>query len=497
MKYSALLMFGLGIVLLAGCNKLMKDYDLDTSNELDDVTLLEYINQGKDPRLTLYAEAVHYAGMEDVLAGQAKTRIVPTNNAIQGLLLSAGVSSIQELSPNVVKEMLSYLVIPGAYRSLDLEEDETIGKETVRGDSLYLTRNVSATDKFRLYVNKNSKLATPQIPVIGQDYVFKDGVAHVVDIFPTYQEVMAVTDPVPDGVDYSDAKKDTLWVEADAHVYRGSGNGNYGGSGPATTHSIIVNARSDVYARRGFIKFGLKEIAFADDLVAANFNFNVRSMSVAGMTPTLGVWETGTDWEELEITYNNMPVFEGQIATSGGLGLGWNGVDITTFINRAYQNHTEKVSFGLGLMDDPNGIIGNMFIFTKEVNNDLKAFISLLGAMPSELELDHLSALQVPKDGAATVTKEQLSMKPTASAIYNYTDNNIIYILAETPANGTVTRFGLPMGKFGEFTQEELKGGAIRYVHDGTGSSDVVTFKVKDYIGGVYADFVELPITVQ
>src|SRR5690606_8988798 len=102
---------------------------------------------------------------------------------------------------------------------------------TVRGDSLYLTRNVSATDKFRLYVNKNSKLATPQIPVIGQDYVFKDGVAHVVDIFPTYQEVMAVTDPVPDGVDYSDAKKDTLWVEADAHVYRGSGNGNYGGSG--------------------------------------------------------------------------------------------------------------------------------------------------------------------------------------------------------------------------------------------------------------------------
>src|SRR5690606_22069572 len=365
------------------------------------------------PRLTLYAEAVHYAGMEDILKGQAKTRIVPTNDAIQGLLLSAGVSSIQELSPNVVKEMLSYLVIPGAYRSLDMEEDETIGAVTVQGDSLYLTRNVSGTDKFILYVNKNSKLATAAIRVIGQDNVFKDGVAHVVDVFPIYQEVMATTDPVPDGVDYSDAKKDTLWVEADAHVYRGARDNNYGGSGNSATHSVIVNARPDnhTYARRGFIKFDLKEIAFADDLVGANFNFNVRTYPSlpTNITPVLEVWETGTDWEELEVTWNTMPAFGGQIATSEVVTVGWNAVSLTTFINRAYQEQAEKVSLGLRLMDDPNGVFGNVFIYTKELNDDYKAFISLLGAMPSELELDHLTALQVPRDGAATITKAQLS----------------------------------------------------------------------------------------
>src|SRR5690606_27663477 len=195
-------------------------------------------------------------------------------------------------------------------------------------------------------------------------------------------------------------------------------------------------------------------------------------------------WETGTDWEELEVTWNTMPTFGGQIATSEVVTLGWSAVSLRTFINRAYQEHAEVVSLGLGRMDDANGEFGNVFMCNREQSNgDYKAFISLLGAMPSEVELDRLSTLQVPQDRAAAITKEQLSMRPAASPTYNYTDNNIIYVLAETPANGTVTRFGFPIGKFGEFTQEELQNGAVRYVHNGEGSSDIITFKVKDYIG--------------
>src|SRR5690606_34846648 len=193
--------------------------------------------------------------------------------------------------------------------------------------------------------------------------------------------------------------------------YRGARDNNYGGDGPYTTNSIIVNSRPDnhVSARPGIIKFALKEIAFADDLVGASFNFNVRTPFPANITPPVGVWETGTDWEELEVTWNTMPTFGGQIATSEVVTVGWNAVSLTTFINRAYQEQEEKVSLGLRLMDDPNGVFGNVFIYTKELNDDYKAFISLLGAMPSELELDHLTALQVPRDGAATITKAQLS----------------------------------------------------------------------------------------
>src|SRR5690606_30405658 len=118
----------------------------------------------------------------------------------------------------------------------------------------------------------------------------------------------------------------------------------------------------------------LKEIAFADDLVGASFNFNVRTPFPANITPTLGVWETGTDWEELEVTWNTMPTFGGQIATSEVVTLGWNAVSLTTFINRAYQEHAEAVSLGLGLMDDPNGEFGNVFIYNREQSNgDYKA----------------------------------------------------------------------------------------------------------------------------
>src|SRR5699024_6527612 len=98
---------------------------------------------------------------------------------------------------------------------------------------------------------------------------------------------------------------------------------------------------------------------------------------------------------------------------------------------------------------------------------------------------------------AVTIEAENLSMTASGSAIYNYTDNNIIYVLMEAPTNGTVTLYGLPIQKFSQFTQQELKSGAVKYVHDGGSSSDVITFKVKDYIGGVYADLVELPVTVQ
>lgn len=41
-------MFGLCIIMLSGCHKLMEDYELDTRSDYwDDITLLDYINQGK------------------------------------------------------------------------------------------------------------------------------------------------------------------------------------------------------------------------------------------------------------------------------------------------------------------------------------------------------------------------------------------------------------------------------------------------------------------
>src|SRR5690606_14775327 len=90
----------LSVATMLSCNDLLKDYKLDTNPDfLKTMTLLDYIEQGRDTTLTLYADAIAYADLTDFVSEGNKTRIVPTNNAIRTLLASAGISSIRDLSP--------------------------------------------------------------------------------------------------------------------------------------------------------------------------------------------------------------------------------------------------------------------------------------------------------------------------------------------------------------------------------------------------------------
>src|SRR5690606_34142893 len=139
-----ILMLVLGATSMWSCQDLIKDYELDTNPDfLKTMTLADYIKQGRDTSLTLYAEAIEYADMNELISEGEQTRIVPTNNAIRNLLLSARISNLTDLSPNVVYELFSYLTFPGMFRSVDLNENETIEGETLTGDPLYLTRLTS------------------------------------------------------------------------------------------------------------------------------------------------------------------------------------------------------------------------------------------------------------------------------------------------------------------------------------------------------------------
>src|SRR5699024_9095216 len=242
---------------------------------------------------------------------------------------------------------------------------------------------------------------------------------------------------------------------------------NYGDA----TLLTVANAS---WVRHGFLLFDLEPIEFVDDLTRAYLNVYYSQRSTATLEPLLGVYETDPDWEEMTLTWNTMPDFGAQITTTG-LNLGeWNAIDITGSINRAYQGGLDKVSLGLQLLDAPNDVTGTATFRAREQGNGESApSITLFGGIPSELEIDQVSGLQVASEGAVTIEAENLSMTASGSAIYNYTDNNIIYVLMEAPTNGTVTLYGLPIQKFSQFTQQELKSGAVKYVHDGGSSSDV------------------------
>ena len=59
-----ILMLLLGTACIMSCRDLIKDYELDTNPDfLKSMTLLEYIEQGRDTTLTLYAEAIKYGGL--------------------------------------------------------------------------------------------------------------------------------------------------------------------------------------------------------------------------------------------------------------------------------------------------------------------------------------------------------------------------------------------------------------------------------------------------
>lgn len=489
MKTYKKLIFLMGVALAISCNDLIKDYKLDTNPDfLKSVTLLDYIEQGRDTSLTLYAEAIKYANLQDSISSGNKTRIVPTNNAIRTVLLSAGVSHIQDLPPNVIKGLFSYLTIPGLYKSIDLQADQTIEAKTATGDPLFLTRNISGANRYSLSVNKSTQLATPAINVIRQDYVFMDGIAHVVDYFPTYQKAVTLTDSIPDGVDYTNAKKDTLWVTADASVYTGSKNNNY------NTGVNQMVSRSGQY-RYTYFKFDVKPIDYADDLTSVKLNFFVKVINGSNYVPLLGVYETVGEWNAPTLTWNTKPEFVQEIVQSE-LALDWNQVNMTGYIQNAYKDSKTELSLGLQLLNGSNVTSSSVQITNSEASGGIyKSFISLMGAIPSELQLNGVSPLTVANNGSVTLTKDNVSMSGPSSQ-YTYTDNNIIYALMAIPSSGTLTKYGLPMIKYTQFTQEELANGAIKYVNTG-GGADTFKLKALDYIGGVYPDLLQISVTVQ
>ncbi|MGV8095810.1 MAG: DNRLRE domain-containing protein [Mangrovibacterium sp.] len=477
-------------IFCGGCDYLVTDYKLDTNaNYLESKMLIEYIDQGNDTTLTLYRDAIMYAGMEDLVTRGNQTRIVPTNKAIRTILLTAGVSRIEELSPNVVKGLFSYLIIPGMYRSVDLDAGQTIREVSLSGDSLYLTRRISGTDRYQMSVNDVARLETVPVSVIRQDYVFSDGIAHVVDLFPVYQEKVTPTAPIPDGVDYSTARKDTLWITEDSNVYLGAKTTNYDGK----INQIV--ARTTVL-RYTFFKFDLNTIDYVDDLASAKLHFFVPKITGSNYIPVCGIYETSLDWNEKTLNWNNMPAFGMEVSVFN-LAPDWNATMITQYIINSYKSEKSQVSFGLQALNGADITSSAVQIQNSEASNGIyKPFISLMSAIPSELHLDGTSPVRVENNGIARLTKDHISMSGPSS-LYHYSDNNIIYVLMNVPSSGTLTKYGLPMVKYAQFTQEELASGAVKYVHDGNGTGDSFVLKVQDYIGGVYPEFITLNVQVQ
>lgn len=483
-------------LLFSGCN-LITDYKLDTDADyLKEKSLIQYLEEGKESSLTMYLEAIKYAGLEEQISTGNRTRIIPTNDAIKSVLSSAGVEQINQLSKGVIRYLFSYLTFDGSYRSIDMETNQSIKGVSDAGEPIFLTRKESSSNKFLLYVNDNEEVNKQSIAVIRQDYLFKDGVAHVVDQLPLYIKKVKETDPIPESVDHSQAPTYNLPVTEDANVYSGAPNGTYNGSNKLN----YLCSRSARY-RYSFFKFTLSKVNFIDNLFSAKLCFNVKRI-VGSFIPSCAVYATPNEWTEKTLTYNNRPEFEQEVSISD-LSTDWNEINITQYIKNAYNNSESEVSFGLKLLNGQAISNSQVEIYPREIsstnfnNSPNAAYIKLQGATESELQLNHNQIIKGSMGSIITLTKEHLQMSGGPNAKYTYDDNNIVFVIEQLPINGTLIHNGLPMTRLAQFTQAELAAGIVKYIHNGEATSDTFILKVQDYTGGVYPSRLPMQISIK
>lgn len=471
------------ILFVYGCDTLVRDYELDLDADLlKDMTLLQFIEEGNDTALTIYYEAVKYANIESIISNGKQTRIVPNNVAMRSLLNSIGVSSVTDFPPNVLKNLFMYLIIPQEFKSISFQPNEIQRYATLSGDSLFVRRNAN----YNMYINPTGGFNPSSVQITKQDYVFKDGIAQVVEIFPVYRRNVQQPDPRPTDIDYSLAEKDTIWISEDASVYAGSKSGNYG----TVTIRMVPRPGQQRYS---FVKFNIKPISFVEDLVSAKLNMDVMRITGA-FEPLCGVYEVSTDWSESTLNWNGMPGFGAEVASSP-LVPGLNSIDVTSYIKRMYDQQVEVGAYGLKALNGADVPSSYVEIYHKESKVGVKPNISLMSAIPSELTLN----VSVPVTIQATaeiapLLKENMSMSAESST-YNYEDKNIIYVLYTAPQNGTLTYYGLPMRKNDQFTQYDMAVGAVKYIGNDAVVNDSFVLKAQDYIGGVYHELIQVLVS--
>lgn len=124
--------------------------------------------------LSTLVQAIEYAGVGNILDGSTAgefTVFAPTNAAFSALLASLGVSSLNDLPRDAVKDILLYHVVSGRVRSTDLATGYVNSSLNFAG----------STDPLSLFVNLASGVKINEASVTAADVAADNGVVHVVD----------------------------------------------------------------------------------------------------------------------------------------------------------------------------------------------------------------------------------------------------------------------------------------------------------------------------
>ena len=505
-------------VVFLGCDSLVTNYEYDSSAEgYRNTTLLAHFENDFYQDCTMHCQAIRLVGLKDVIEAGGVTCVVMNNTAFNTLLSLLRASSLEEANPVLLRELLLYLIFPGDYRALNMTPGESYRIESLSGDPIFIKRSPGGGDKYRMMINDNRvELASSPAEVRSQDFLFKNQVvAQVVTDFVFYKPIVDQTDEKPEGYENPNMPTATLTVSEDTFLsemaaYRDApqNNNSYGIRMSATTNNH----------RNTLLKFPLDPISFKEDIYKAKLVTRVASINgyTFGEECIFQVREFHNNWTELEATWNsirkvkNFPVELAPIIINNTAFIVESNdasyylenptflyTDITPSVIKHYKNDSTHINLFLEDISAGRALSAHAINLCDKDRFRYLSTIELTGSGPSELTL--------VRNNPAVVSNGKVKFNPdihfamvgpeVSDEGLNYKDANIIYTASRLPTNGILTVYGIPMAEYSRFSQADMRAGVVKYLRTGSGTSDSFTFKVYDYVGGVYGD--ELTISIQ
>lgn len=488
-KGAALVLF---LLFNVGCGKLdlLKNASLeaiDAGTNLKELTFAEFLAQDHSQdrtNLNMYADAIRLAGLTDLLSQQDDlTLLFYSNQAVTSLVTSLGYATLADVPKAVLRNILSDNIFKGRVRSFDLKLDETKKFETINGSYLYLSRTGSTSNNYIFKANTSTELSSPPATIRTQNLEFKNGVAHVTDQFTFYKQVDAVPDAPSGGVG---GVTETFNVSKDVYIQNGNANKNKNFNNATSIDMKNSNGKDVSVDRMGLFQFPLTTPSFGRRIGLAKLNFYVYFV---GLPASLSVYQANnTDWDESTVTWTTAPDYNRISLTNVSLASGFSGwvaMDVTAAVSQLYANNETLLNVRMNHSTD-----NFVKIYPKEyMSGNFKATIKVSSPPESILTLGNLEALTLKPNEIKVLTTDNLKMTGTA-------DKNISFTVNKVPVNGFLVKYGVPLTVNSSFSQEDLIRGAIKYLHNGTGTTDEIELEAKDYNGGYYKDVLKLAVNI-
>lgn len=496
--YPKVLFLCMCMLAIVGCGKLelLKNEDSDGADagaNLKEQTIQQFLLADHSSDLTeldLFASAVKRSGLMDMLGeSEDHTMVLLTNAGVKQLLATVGYTSVDQVPPVILKNLLGDLIIKGKLKSTDLSIDETRKIETINGNFIYYSRTSNASDQYILRINQNPTLGSTTALVRSKDLEFNNGVAQVTAQFTFYRLLDDKSDEADPGGNVVTQK---INVTKDVYVRGGPGNSNANFNDVATIDLKAVSSADATVGRIGVMQYPLEKPSFGDKIGAAKMYVYVYT---TGLTPATSFSFSAhlgenKDWVENAITWNNAPVYNSvpmsTLAIPGGTA-GWVSFDVTSAVSQLYANHENFINVFL-----KHNVDNFIKVRPREFSNGLySSYLTISSPPQTLLTLGKVSVLNVPAaEQIAPLTLTNLKMEGT-------TDNNITYTVKQVPAAGFLVKYGIPLASNASFSQGDIAKGAIKYLYGGSGNTDKIIFEARDHNGGYFKSDISLDIAIK